>query len=71
MSKIPRGKEMVRKLLRLGFVVARQRGSHQILKHASGKIIIIPVHAGRELKVGLFKDILSQLKLSEKDFWKL
>jgi len=71
MSKIPRGKEMVRKLLRLGFVVARQRGSHQVMKHTSGKVIVVPVHAGRELKKGLFKDILSQLKLSEKDFWKL
>lgn len=71
MSKIPRGKEMVQKLLRVGFVLARQRGSHHVLKHASGEIIVVPVHSGRELKKGLFKDILSQLRMSEKDFWKL
>ncbi len=72
MTQIPQGKEMVRKLSRLGFVLVRRTGSHHIMKHdALGEMVSVPVHAGRELKVGFFKHVLKQLQISEKEFWEI
>ncbi|MBI5004307.1 type II toxin-antitoxin system HicA family toxin [Candidatus Kaiserbacteria bacterium] len=71
MAKIPRGREMVRKLLRIGFVLNRQHGSHCVMKNATGETIVVPVHAGRELKIGLFRSIFSQIGVSEEEFWEI
>ena len=51
MPKLPRvsGAEVVSALQRLGFVVARQRGSYIVLRHGSTGCVV-PNH--RELKTG-------------------
>jgi len=34
--------EVIKVLKRVGFEVRRQKGSHVILKNASGKVVVIP-----------------------------
>ena len=59
MPKLPRvsGAELVRALQRLGFVVARQRGSHIVMRRGSGGCVV-PNH--RELKTGTLAGVLKQ-----------
>lgn len=64
MSKMPRvsGEKVQKALEKAGFVKASQKGSHVKLKHADGRVVIVPMH--RELKKGTLKSILRQAKLS-------
>lgn len=67
MPRLPRlsGAEAVRALERLGFHVARQRGSHVVLRRgASG--CVIPLH--RELKTGTLLGARKQAGISVEDF---
>ncbi|MBK6430545.1 type II toxin-antitoxin system HicA family toxin [Candidatus Amarolinea dominans] len=67
MLKLPvvSGREAVRTLERLGFVVVRQRGSHLVLRRgASG--CVVPNH--RELKTGTLTGILKQAGVSADEF---
>ena len=52
------GAEVVAALVRLGFLVASQRGSHVKLRHVDGRTAIVPMH--RELKRGTLASVLSQ-----------
>ncbi len=67
MPKLPRvsGAEVVRALERLGFVVARQRGSHIVLRRGSSGCVV-PNH--RELKTGTLAGVLKQAGVSAEDF---
>ena len=56
---------------KFGFKIARQRGSHVVVKKEtlSGKIgTVIPMH--KELKIGLLKAILRQAQIPEEEFSK-
>jgi predicted RNA binding protein YcfA (HicA-like mRNA interferase family) len=67
MPKLPRvsGAEVVRALERLGFAVARQRGSHIMLRRGSTGCVV-PNH--RELKTGTLAGVLKQAGVSAEDF---
>lgn len=67
MPKLPRvsGAEVVRALGHLGFVVARQRGSHIVLRRGSSGCVV-PNH--RELKTGTLAGVLKQAGVSIDDF---
>ena len=69
MPKLPRvsGAEVVRALQRLGFAVARQRGSHIVLRRGSSGCVV-PNH--RELKTGTLAGVLKQAGVSAEDFMK-
>jgi len=56
---------MVRALGRLGFTVARQRGSHIVLRRGSSGCVV-PNH--RELKTGTLAGVLKQAGVSIEDF---
>jgi predicted RNA binding protein YcfA (HicA-like mRNA interferase family) len=59
------GAEVVRILVSLGFVVARQRGSHIVLRRgASG--CVVPNH--REVKLGTLAGLLKQANVSPDEF---
>ncbi len=45
-------KKIIKVLSKLGFEVVRKRGSHVILKHADGRLTVVPVHAGEEKALG-------------------
>lgn len=67
MPNLPRvsGAEVVRALERLGFVVARQRGSHIVMRRDSTGCVV-PNH--RELKVGTLAGILKQAGVTPDEF---
>jgi predicted RNA binding protein YcfA (HicA-like mRNA interferase family) len=59
------GANAVRALQRLGFVVARQRGSHIVLRRGS-QGCVVPNH--REIKTGTLSGVLKQAGVSVDDF---
>jgi predicted RNA binding protein YcfA (HicA-like mRNA interferase family) len=67
MPKLPvvSGAEAVRALERLGYGVARQRGSHLVLRKGSSGCVV-PNH--HELKVGTLAGMLKQAGISPEDF---
>lgn len=67
MPKLPvvSGAEVVRALEHLGFVVARQRGSHIVMRRDSMGCVV-PNH--RELKVGTLIGLLKQAGVSPSEF---
>ena len=58
----------MRALERLGFAVARQRGSHIVLRRGSSGCVV-PNH--RELKTGTLAGVLKQAGVSAEDFMKV
>jgi predicted RNA binding protein YcfA (HicA-like mRNA interferase family) len=70
MTRLPRlrGKEIVRVLQRLGFIVDRVRGSHVLLKHPDGRATVVPVHSGETIGPGLFRSILRDIEMSLEEF---
>ena len=67
MPKLPRvsGREALAALERLGFVQARQRGSHVVLRKGS-KGCVIPLHD--ELAVGTLRSALRQADVTVEEF---
>jgi predicted RNA binding protein YcfA (HicA-like mRNA interferase family) len=71
MPKLPRisSQEAIRVLERLGFVKARQTGSHVVMKKMTpeGEIgCVVPMH--RELKVGTLSGVLKQARITPEEF---
>ena len=63
------GQEAIRALERLGFVQARQRGSHVVLKKQTpeGEIgCVVPLH--HELAIGTLNSILKQARITTEEF---
>ena len=52
------GDEMIRVLMRAGFIVIRVRSSHHFMRHPDGRTTIVPVHAGETIGPGLMSKIL-------------
>ena len=66
------GKDIIRTLERLGFVQARQRGSHVVMKKVTpeGAVgCVVPLHG--EVAIGTLHSILKQAKVSAEDFIKV
>jgi predicted RNA binding protein YcfA (HicA-like mRNA interferase family) len=70
MTRLPvlSGQEVVAVLVKHGFAVLRQRGSHVRLAHPDGRKITVPVHQGQEVGRGLLRKILRDSELSPEDF---
>jgi len=73
MSKLPNvsGKDVVKKLEKIGFVFVRQAGSHMILRREKPPNMIITVPNHKKLNRGTFKNILCQVGISVEEFLKL
>jgi len=63
-----KAKELERVARKLGFVKARQKGSHTRWQHPDGRATTIPMHGKAELGGWLFLQILRQLGISEEEF---
>ena len=63
-------KHIVKVLLKYGFVLVRQRGSHQIYRHLeSGIMVPVPLHGGNKpLPLGTFLAIVKQSKILKAKF---
>ncbi|MBA3017999.1 MAG: type II toxin-antitoxin system HicA family toxin [Proteobacteria bacterium] len=62
------GKRAVKAFKKLGYQIARQTGSHIILRHQSRPTLTIPDH--KELAPGLLRAIISQAGLNVTEFIK-
>jgi predicted RNA binding protein YcfA (HicA-like mRNA interferase family) len=73
-DKLPvlKAKEVVRALLRAGFYIHHQTGSHARLLHRTHPEVrvTVPIHA-KDIPVSLLKRILRQASLTEEEFVKL
>ena len=63
-----RADEFRRAAASLGFLKARQTGSHERWRHQDGRATTIPIHGGRQIGPPLFYRILNQLGIDEKEF---
>ncbi len=74
MSYVPilKAKDIVSILLKAGFRVVRQKGSHIRLKHIldATKNVSVPVH-NKDVPIRILKSILNQAKIPLEEFIKL
>lgn len=71
MSKLPaiRARDLVHVAERAGFVLDRQRGSHAVYYRESDcRRIVIPMHAGQDLKPGTLRAIITDMGLTVDEF---
>ena len=66
MPKIPvlKPRQVVDKLLALGFVEVRQRGSHKQFRHPDGRGTTVPYHSGRDISPILLRQIAKDIGLT-------
>ena len=57
MSKLPAltGDAVIKNLEKIGFEAVRQKGSHVRMQHSDGRVVTIPIHAGKTIGKGLSK----------------
>ncbi|MGQ0536228.1 MAG: type II toxin-antitoxin system HicA family toxin [Methanobacteriota archaeon] len=63
-------RKVLRVLQEVGFVIARQRGSHVKLRAPDGHIVVVPLHASKDSKVGLLRKILREAGITPEEFLK-
>lgn len=68
MSKMPaiKPKRLIALLEHMGFFIARQRGSHVILRHGDRRMTVVPMHPG-DIPSGTLRGILADLHLASED----
>ncbi|MBU0978914.1 MAG: type II toxin-antitoxin system HicA family toxin [Patescibacteria group bacterium] len=71
MVKLPalKSKDVAKKLIKLGFQISRQTGSHARLIHPDGRATTVALH-NRDLPKGTLKGILRQSEISLAEFLK-
>ncbi|MEH2212861.1 type II toxin-antitoxin system HicA family toxin [Nostoc sp.] len=70
MPKLPvlTGKTVINALEKIGFQTVRQKGSHVQMQHEDGRLVTIPVHAGKTIGKGLLRKILRDVELTREEF---
>jgi predicted RNA binding protein YcfA (HicA-like mRNA interferase family) len=71
MSRLPtlNAKKIIKALKKAGFIEHIQHGSHLILINTEKDLeTCIPIHAGKDIKRELLKEILKQAGMSEEAF---
>lgn len=63
-------REITARLIRAGFEVKRQSGSHKILRHPDGRQTYVAMHPG-DVPEGTFRKILKQARLTFDEFKQL
>lgn len=64
-------KQLIRILLKKGFVQARQSGSHTIFKHPDGRRTTVPFHSSKDIGTGLLRQIMKDAGITPGDVVKL
>ncbi|MBA2244965.1 MAG: type II toxin-antitoxin system HicA family toxin [Gemmatimonadetes bacterium] len=69
MTRLPRptGADLIRALGKVGFEVARSKGSHHFLQHADARATVVPVHSGETIGPGLMSKILRDADLTREE----
>ena len=60
--------EVAAVLVKLGFMLVRQKGSHQQFRHVDGRATTVPFLSGRELSPVLLRQITKDIGLSLTEF---
>jgi predicted RNA binding protein YcfA (HicA-like mRNA interferase family) len=74
MSKLPllSAKALISILMKIGFQLQRQKGSHRFFRHEDGRTTVIPDHGNEKIDRGLLNKIIKQdLLMSLDDFMKI
>jgi len=74
MSKLPQitANEFIKILIKFGFEIIRQSGSHVFLKNKDGRTTVVPNHPGEKLDRGLLNKIIRKdIGISREEFMKL
>ncbi|MEM2875955.1 MAG: type II toxin-antitoxin system HicA family toxin [Candidatus Bathyarchaeia archaeon] len=68
MQRLPvtSGRELIKYLVKKGFVISRQRGSHVVLKSQDSRRVTVPLH--EELDRGTLLEILAEAGISKEEF---
>ena len=64
-------RKMDRLLRKLGFEVARKKGSHVFYRHPDGRTTTLPDHAGRDLARPLIREVLREIELAPEEYTRL
>ena len=67
MPKPYSSKEVIKRLIVLGFLKVSQKGSHLKMKHPNGPVTIIPINK-KILPPGTVNGILEKAQISKTDF---
>ena len=62
------GKTVIDALEKAGFKAVSQKGSHVQMTHQDGRLVTIPVHAGKTIGRGLLRKILRDAELAREEF---
>jgi predicted RNA binding protein YcfA (HicA-like mRNA interferase family) len=73
MSNFPcvKAKEFIKIIEKLGFYFDRQKGSHIIYKNNNGLRVVVPFHAGKDLKPGTLMGLIQDIGIDKETFFKL
>jgi predicted RNA binding protein YcfA (HicA-like mRNA interferase family) len=73
MPKLPsvKGKQLLKILKTLGYLLDHVQGSHHILRRFDGKKVTVPIHGNKEIPKGTLLGILTDLDISKEEFYKL
>ncbi|HBA53804.1 MAG TPA: hypothetical protein DCZ04_04940 [Syntrophorhabdus aromaticivorans] len=73
MSNLPAitGKHLIKTLKKMGFEVARSKGSHNFLQHPDGRCAVIPVHKAETIGRGLLAQIMRDCEITSEDLMKI
>jgi len=63
-------KEVRKFLEKEGFQFIRQKGSHCFYRHPDGRVTLVPVHPGKDIKRSLLRTILGQIRMGRDEFFK-
>jgi len=68
--QLPRvtAKELIAILKKRGFLLIRSSGSHHVFKDAKGNRAVVPVHAGKTMRLGTLAGILRDADISVEEF---
>jgi predicted RNA binding protein YcfA (HicA-like mRNA interferase family) len=63
-------KQLIRILLKKGFIQARQSGNHIIFKHPDGRRTTVPFHSSKDIGTGLLRQIMKDAGITPDDIMK-
>ena len=71
-SKLPsfNSRQVISILMRRGFALDRQSGSHAVFIHPDGRRTTVPVHGKRDLGKGILHQIMRDAELTVDDLMK-
>ena len=63
-------RELCKLLENEGFEFIRQKGSHRFYRHSDGRTTVVPMHSNKDIKRGLLKGILNEIRMTREEFFK-